>query len=93
MNYDRDTGQYSNSSDLITVEVPGFGETSTVEKLRGDSDTQAHFNHFNRDQASMLNYFNDFVNYFVRRGYERGKSIRAAPYDWRLGPGIIYIIS
>ena len=33
-------------------------------------------------------YFNEFVEYFVNREYERGKTIRAAPYDWRLAPGV-----
>ena len=34
-----------------------------------------------------LPYLNNFVDYFVERGYERGKTIRAAPYDWRLAAG------
>ncbi len=28
--------------------------------------------------------FYEMVEYFVDRGYKRGKSIRGAPYDWRL---------
>ena len=28
------------------------------------------------------------VDYLVERGYVIDKSIRAAPYDWRLGAGI-----
>lgn len=83
MQYDRNTGQYSSSSDLITVEVPGFGETSTVENLSGE---------FLTSLIPLLDYFRDFVDYFVARGYERGTSIRAAPYDWRLAPGIYKII-
>ena len=27
------------------------------------------------------------VDYFVDREYKRGKTIRAAPYDWRLAAG------
>lgn len=77
LQYDRNTGQYSSSSDLITVEVPGFGETSTVENLSGE---------FLTSLIPLLDYFRDFVDYFVARGYERGTSIRAAPYDWRLAP-------
>lgn len=79
MEYDRTTDQYSSTSDLITVEVPGFGETNTVENLGGDVITSL---------IPLLDYFREFVDYFVERGYQRGKSIRAAPYDWRLGPGI-----
>lgn len=79
MKFDRNTGQYSSSSDEVTVEVPGFGETKTVENLSEEFITSL---------IPLLNYFRDFVNYFVERGYERGKSIRAAPYDWRLGPGM-----
>ena len=31
-----------------------------------------------------------FVNYFVERGYIADRTIRAAPYDWRLGGGIVH---
>ena len=33
-------------------------------------------------------HFAVFVEYFVERGYERGKTILAAPYDWRLAAGM-----
>jgi len=52
--------------------VPGFGDTNTVEFL---------------DTPPASPVFNAFVNYFVARGYERGNTIRAAPYDWRLAAG------
>ena len=32
-------------------------------------------------------YFHTFVEHYVAKGYERGKTIRYAPYDWRLAPG------
>ena len=57
------------------MSVPGFGDTYSVERRSGGLIT--------------FPYFDGFVDYFVRRGYERGKSIRAAPYDWRLGPGVV----
>ena len=75
LSFDRKTGQYSSSSDDITVSVPGFGSTETVETM-------------SRGLILTFPYFKEFVDYFVKRGYERGKSIRAAPYDWRVGPGI-----
>ena len=75
LNFDRRTGQYSSTSDDITVSVPGFGSTETVETM-------------SRGLVLQFHYFKEFVDYFVKRGYERGKSIRAAPYDWRVGPGM-----
>ena len=33
-------------------------------------------------------YFYEFVEYFVKLGYVKGVNIQAAPYDWRLSPGI-----
>lgn len=58
----------------MNIKVPGFGNTDTVEDLSA---------------TGLLNlpYFHQLVDYFVERGYERGKDIRAAPYDWRLAPG------
>jgi lysophospholipase-3 len=76
LKYDRNTGQYSSSDSDIKIKVPGFGGTETVEQLSQTGLTD-------------LPYFKDLVKYFVDRGYERGKSIRAAPYDWRYGPGEI----
>ena len=69
---------YNSSDDTYTnntgaeVRVPGFGDTNTVEYL---------------DTPPAIPYFNSFVDYFVARGYERGNTIRAAPYDWRLAAG------
>ena len=38
-------------------------------------------------------YFHTFVEHYVAKGYERGKTIRSAPYDWRLAPGnLLYCI-
>ena len=36
------------------------------------------------ERLGGIPYYAKFVDYFVARGYERGRSIRAAPYDWRL---------
>ena len=53
--------------------MPGFGGTDSVEYLT--------------DGIFKLSYFADFVKHFIKRGYTRGKDIRAAPYDWRFVPG------
>jgi lysophospholipase-3 len=74
LKYDRITGRYSSSDDDIRIRVPGFGDTETVEEL-------------SQTGLKDFPYFKELVNYFVDRGYERGKSIRGAPYDWRYGPG------
>ena len=67
------------------MSVPGFGSTDTVEYLNiSIIDDPIHL--------ESLEYLHTFVDYFVQRGYVRGKSIRAAPYDWRLAPGT-HIIS
>jgi len=39
------------------------------------------------DSLGNVGYANDFVDYFVARGYVRDFSIRAMPYDWRLAAG------
>ena len=71
--YDSTTNTYRNN-DGVTIRVPGFGETETIE-------------YYNTDNLIRVPGFNDFVQYFVDRGYVRGKTIRGAPYDWRLAAG------
>ena len=56
----------------MKIQVPGFGDTRSVEY-----------------SLFPILYFHKFVEYFTQRGYVRGKSIRAAPYDWRLAAGIL----
>ena len=58
----------------VNIQVPGFGSTSGVEYL-------------NPGLINTVQYFHKFVKYFVDRGYKRGVSIGAAPYDWRLAAG------
>ena len=69
--YNSTDDTYSNNTG-VEVRVPGFGDTSTVEFL---------------DSPRASPYFSTFVDYFAARGYERGSTIRAAPYDWRLAGG------
>jgi hypothetical protein len=75
LKHDRSSGHYSSISDRISVSVPGFGDTYTVEMLSGPGG-------FTRFRG-----YDELVEYFIERGYQRGKSIRAAPYEWRVGPG------
>ena len=63
----------------MRIHVPGFGKTNGVEYL-------------NTGWIDFIPYFHDMVEYFVDRGYARGKSIRAAPYDWRLAAGVSLIV-
>ena len=76
LHFNRSTGEYSNTQGVET-RVPGFGNTSCVENL----DPTAPF-------LSKTSYFDLLVEHFVQLGYERGESIRAAPYDWRLAAGM-----
>ena len=72
--YSRFFDRYLNFDDDVDVFVPGeFGNTDPVENLG--------------QEGLEIPYFRRFVEYFMERGYERGRSIRAAPYDWRLAPG------
>ena len=62
----------------VKVAIPGFGHTKSVECL-SDSHLLC--------LLKPAQYLKKFVNFFVRKGYKKGKDIRAAPYDWRLSPG------
>ena len=75
LRYDVSTNSYYNNS-RVKIHVTGFGKTSGVEYL----NPGRIFN--------FVPYLHDMVEYFVDRGYVRGKSIRAAPYDWRLAAGM-----
>ena len=77
--YNSTTNNYS-AEEGVTVSVPGFGRTDTVEHLNTNTLDPI-------DPSHLLEYQHTFVEYFVQRGYVRGKSIRAAPYDWRLAAG------
>ena len=71
MQYNPTLDQYSNAKG-VEIRIPGFGNTSTVEVL---------------DPGVMFtDYFKAIVSHFVSIGYTRNKDIRAAPFDWRLGP-------
>ena len=78
LDYAVSTNRYSDKQG-VTVSVPGFGDTRTVE-------CRSISNEFCEKNTSVQ-YFNKFVDYFVAKGYQRGVDIRAAPYDWRLAAG------
>ena len=72
LKHDPVTGQYSDN-DGVEIRVPGFGRTSSIEYL----DPSLKF---------FANYFHDMIQWFVDKGYTRGKDIVGAPYDWRYSP-------
>ncbi len=71
--YDASTNSFHNNTN-VKIHVPGFGDTNGVEYM-------------STGLVNLAPYFHKAVVYFVERGYERGKTIRAAPYDWRLAAG------
>lgn len=64
---------FSNSPG-VQSRIPHFGTTTGIEFL--DPST-----------THVGEYFGAFVQALVDTGYIRGKSIRAAPYDFRNAPG------
>nr|XP_045597361.1 phospholipase A2 group XV-like isoform X2 [Procambarus clarkii] len=80
--YDNVTRTTMNSPGVQT-RIPGFGNTSTVEWL-------------DPSQRSPTGYFKDIVNAMIPLGYERGVTVRGAPFDFRRAPRDnlgIYVIS
>ncbi|CAG2171481.1 unnamed protein product [Oppiella nova] len=70
--YDNTTRTTSNSIGVET-QVPGLGNTSTVEYV-------------DPSRVPVSGYFNNLVDQLVKFGYERGTTIRGAPYDFRKAP-------
>lgn len=68
--YDENTKTVKNAPGVDT-RVPGFGTTNTIEYL---------------DTDNLIKYFAPVVDSLVSWGYERGVTVRAAPYDFRYGP-------
>ena len=69
--YDESTKTMKNAPGVET-RVPGFGNTSSIEYL---------------DTDNLIKYFVPMVDKLVSWGYQRGVTVRAAPYDFRYGPG------
>ena len=71
--YDNNTRTTSNSQGVET-QVPGLGNTSTVEYV-------------DPSRVPVSGYFNNMVQQLVTDlGYERGVTLRGAPYDFRKAP-------
>nr|XP_028595323.1 phosphatidylcholine-sterol acyltransferase isoform X1 [Podarcis muralis] len=68
--YNRTTRRVSNAPG-VQIRVPGFGKTYTVEYL---------------DRSKLAGYMHTLVQHLVNNGYVRDQTVRAAPYDWRIGP-------
>ena len=74
LKYEPTTGEYVNNRGVET-RIPDFGGTSSIEYM--DPDTKF---------SETTDYFYDMVQWFVDKGYTRGKDIVGAPYDWRYSP-------
>ena len=74
MSYDSKTDRYYDEEG-VTITPVGFGQTSAVEYIAVNDLFQ-------------LTIHDELVDYFVHRGYQRGKSIRGASYDWRHAAGM-----
>ncbi|XP_061450403.1 phosphatidylcholine-sterol acyltransferase isoform X2 [Rhineura floridana] len=68
--YNRTTRRMSNAPG-VHIRVPGFGKTYSVEYL---------------DKSKLVGYMHTMVQHLVNNGYVRDQTVRAAPYDWRIGP-------
>ena len=66
--YDEKTKRYHDRKGVEIV-VENFGHTAAVENLGT-----------NLQQVAA---YRGLIQYFVDRGYTRGKDFKAAPYDWR----------
>lgn len=71
LDWDMSTMAVRNKQGVIT-QVSGFGDTSTIETL---------------DTTGLVKYTKPMIDYLVNLGYQKGKSLRAAPYDFRYSPG------
>ncbi|XP_020313356.1 phosphatidylcholine-sterol acyltransferase-like isoform X2 [Oncorhynchus kisutch] len=94
--YNRTTRKSSNSAG-VSVRVPGFGQTYTVEfldnhKLSGENNhNEAIFSYVFflislNEMSPFPGYFNNMVTHLVNMGYVRNEAVRAAPYDFRVAP-------
>ena len=76
LHYNQTSRKMGNTPGVIT-RTPDFGNTSAIEWL----DPTFH---------AVGIYFFPFIEKLCGMGYQRGKTIRAAPYDFRYDAGIYY---
>ncbi|KAH3772297.1 phospholipase A2 group XV-like [Dreissena polymorpha] len=72
LEYDNVTRTTSNSPG-VDIQIPGFGDTETVEYL-------------DHSEISLTTYFHSLVEAMVGWGYKRNVSVFGAPYDFRKAP-------
>ena len=77
------TGTFQNQSG-VGIQAFGFGDTCKTEYMIANPIYLEC-----PVQVPLVQYFHTMVKHFVELGYERGVTIRAAPYDWRLAEGLI----
>ncbi|CAH2323843.1 phosphatidylcholine-sterol acyltransferase [Pelobates cultripes] len=65
------TTRIASNAPGVDIHVPGFGQTHSVEYL---------------DKGKLAGYFHTLVQNLVNNGYVRDKTVRGAPYDWRIAP-------
>lgn len=78
LEYDNTTRTTRNSPGVET-RIPGFGNSSTVEWL-------------DPSRTSLGAYFKDIASVLEALGFERGVSIRGAPYDFRKAPSMFLLL-
>ena len=85
--HDSARGSFQNQPGLA-IKASGFGDTCKVEYLVANPiETSCSL------QLPVGEYFHTLVKHFTALGYKRGQTIRSAPYDWRLSPGMYPVVS
>ncbi len=79
LNYNPKTDTFMDKPGIKTI-VPDFGQTTSIEYI--DS----------RSLIPLAKYYKPAVDFFVSKGYTRGKDLVGAPYDWRFAPGALITI-
>lgn len=75
--YDNHT-RTTHDNDGVHIRIPGFGNTTTVEYV-------------DPSRLPISGYFGLMVEHLVVEfGYERGRNIRGAPYDFRKAPSLYF---
>lgn len=73
LHYNNETRKTTNTEGVF-VQVPYFGSTEGVETLTDNRFLPQYY------------YFKELVDSLIELGYERNKTIKGAPFDFRLAP-------